>query len=283
MVAEANTRDRFDEKSVVYDFWNRESCGEVYGYGDTEAERFENHARRRYELEPYIKDFARFADGADRSVLEVGVGYGADHVEWAKSKPADLQGIDLTNRAISNTQRRLATYGLNSNLQVSDAEALPFEDGRFDIVYSWGVIHCSPDTQKAVNEIYRVLKPGGEARIMIYQTWSFVGYMLWLRYALLAGRPWRSLSEIYQTYLESPGTKAYTRKEAEQMFAAFDGVETDIILCHGDLLESEAGQQHKGLALSVAKAIWPRWLIRKLFPKHGLFLTIEGRKPKQAG
>lgn len=273
-----NNEHALTDTQRVHDFWNRESCGEVYARGSAERERFESHARTRYALEPYIRPFARFEDGADRRVLEIGVGFGADHVEWAKAGPRELQGIDLTDRAIENTRRRLHSYGLDSTLQVADAEALPFADGQFDIVYSWGVLHHSPNTDQAIDEVHRVLKPGGRAAVMIYHTWSFVGYMLWLRYALLAGRPLRSLRDVYANHLESPGTKAYTRAEARALFHRFADVGTQVQLCHADLLESEAGQQHRGLALTLAKRLWPRGLIRTLFKRHGLFLMIDARK-----
>ena len=113
---------------------------------------------------------------------------------------------------------------------------------------------------------------------MIYHKWSMVGLMLWLRYALLAGKPWRGLRSIYAAHLESPGTKAYSVAEARRLFAAFGEVRIRTVPTHGDLLESGAGQRHGGLALSLARRIWPRRLIRYLFPKAGLFMLIEARK-----
>ena len=76
-------------------------------------------------------------------------------------------GVDLTQRGVDLTRERLALEGLEAEVRVADAEALPFEDASFDIVYSWGVLHHSPNTQQAVNEVHRVLKPGGVARVMI--------------------------------------------------------------------------------------------------------------------
>jgi len=113
---------------------------------------------------------------------------------------------------------------------------------------------------------------------MIYHTNSFVGYMLWLRYGFLKLRPFTSLKEIYSKYLESPGTKAYTVAEAQKLFAQFDTVMIDTVLTHGDLLSSEAGQRHRGYLLSVAKFFSPRFIIKKFFSKHGLFMLINAIK-----
>jgi SAM-dependent methyltransferase len=264
-------------KQQVHDFWNDASCGEALYLQAADRHGYEEQSRIRYQLEPYILDLARFGGARGMRVLEIGVGLGADHQKYAEAG-ADLYGIDLTERAIQHTRRRLCAYGLVSCLSEGDAEELAFQDGYFDIVYSWGVVHHSPNTPKAVAEIWRVLRPGGEARVMIYHKWSLVGLMLWVRYALLGLRPWLSLSEVYARYLESPGTKAYSIAQARALFAAFREVRIDTVLSHADLLESHAGQRHRGMLLSVARKLWPRALIRRLLPGFGLCMLIEARK-----
>ena len=267
-----------NKKDAVKDFWNQSSCGEVlYFKGEDEKMKFKHQASSRYHLEPYIKTFADFSSATNKNVLEIGVGLGADHQQFAEYG-SFLKGIDLTEKAINYTKRRFRIFGLNSELTVADAENLPFADSSFDIVYSWGVIHHSPDTPKVVNEIFRVLSLNGEARIMIYHSRSIVGYMLWLRYALFRLKPFLTLREIYDKYLESPGTKAYSVEEARQMFSSFTNVEITTILTHADLLTSEAGQRHRGKLLVLAKQIFPRAIIKKLLPGHGLFMMIKATK-----
>jgi SAM-dependent methyltransferase len=266
-----------DRKQAVRDFWNAASCGEnLYLRGET-REGYQQQSLQRYALEPYIIPFADFAGTRGKRVLEIGVGLGADHQRFAESG-ADLYGIDLTERAVDHTRRRLADFQLVSKLGVGDAERLGFPDNFFDVVFSWGVLHHTPDTQRAVAEVHRVLKPGGTAKVMIYHKWSLVGYMLWLRYALLALRPWRTLAYIYSRYLESPGTKAYSIADAHRLFSAFRGVSISTVLTHGDLLESGAGQRHQGVVLALARRIWPRALLRRLLKRHGLFMLVEAHK-----
>lgn len=269
-----------DPKRQVHDFWNQASCGEDLLLSATDREGYRAQSEERYRLEPFIPPFADFPSARGRRVLEIGVGLGADHQRFAESG-ALLSGIDLTERAVEHTQRRLALFGLSSELAVGDAERLSFGDNTFDIVYSWGVLHHSPDTPRAVSEVHRVLKPGGKALIMVYYKWSMVGAMLWIRYALLAGRPWRGLRSIYAEHLESPGTKAYSYSEARDIFSGFASVTISTPLSHGDLLDSEAGQRHRGIMLRVAKLIWPRWFIRRFLPRAGLFMLIEAVKQKK--
>jgi len=265
------------DKQQVHDFWNKAACGENLYLQTTERTGYVTQSAERYRLESCIEPFADFEAAKGKKVLEIGVGLGADHQRFAAAG-ADLYGIDLTERAIEHTHRRLLLFGLSSTLAVGDAESLDFPDQNFDLVYSWGVLHHSPDSPKAIAEVYRVLKPGGQAKVMIYHKWSMIGLMLWLRYALLAGRPWRSLRSIYAEHLESPGTKAYSYIEARQLFAQFAAVQIPTPLAHGDLLESDVGQRHRGIALTLAKIFWPRWFIRLFMPGAGLFMLIDARK-----
>lgn len=265
-------------KSQVKEFWERGSCGEVYATGSDLREQFSALRQARYALEPYIHRFAGFEAGRGRDVLEIGVGMGCDHLEWAKSGPRSLIGVDLTERAVNFTRQHLQTNNFTPNVRVADAENLPFEDESFDIVYSWGVLHVSPDTPKAIREVHRVLRPNGTAKIMIYHTYSMTGYLLWLRYGLLALRPWRSLRYVYMHYLESPGTKAYTTAETFEMFRCFSEAKTEILLNHSDLVLGEVGQQHRGFWLDLAKKFLPRNLIRRYFKNHGLYIVITARK-----
>lgn len=266
------------DKREVHDFWNEASCGEnLFMKGGPLKEQFQEQMRARYEWEPEILSFTQFERYRGKKVLEIGVGLGADHQKWAEAG-ADLSGVDLTERAIENTKKRFELFGLKSDLRVADAENLPFSDGTFDVVYSWGVLLYCPDMYRGIAEVRRVLKPGGEAIIMLYNKHSFVGYMLWARYGLLAGKPGRSLRDIYHNHLESKGTQAFTEAEVRDFFRGFSDVEIDINLCHGDLLTSKAGQRHEGLMLDVARAVWPRSLIRRFFPRHGLFMKIRAKK-----
>lgn len=144
--------------------------------------------------------------------------------------------LDLTQRGIDHTRTRLELIGYAHDVRHADAEHLPFEDASFDIVYSWGVLHHTPNTPGAIEEVRRILRPGGVTRVMIYHRASLIGVLLWTRYALLRGRPFTSLDSLYSRWLESPGTKAYSTSEARQVFSRFASASTSIALSNGDLL-----------------------------------------------
>ena len=266
-----------NNKKLVHDFWNSSSCGEVLYLDGNDCNAYRLQSKIRYKLEPQILDFAQFHSHKDKEILEIGVGLGSDHQKFAEAG-AKLKGVDLTERAIAHASKRMKLFGLQSDLLIADAENLPFMDDSFDLVYSWGVLHHTPNTREAISQVFRVLKNGGEARIMIYHKYSLVGYMLWARYALMRGRLFTSLTDIYEKYLESPGTKAFSKKEAYDLFSQFQNVGIKTILTHGDLLTSNAGQRHHGMLLSIAKLIWPRWFIKIFFKSQGLFMLITAKK-----
>jgi ubiquinone/menaquinone biosynthesis C-methylase UbiE len=209
---------------AVRAYWESEPCGtSPWITGDKEyqsAEWFQSVERHRYEQEPHIRDVAQFKNGRGAKLLEIGVGAGVDHVQWAKAG-AVCHGVDLTDAAIETTRNHLAIHGLHSELKRVDAESLPYAEDSFDIVYAWGVIHHSENPERIVHEIHRVLRPGGKFIGMMYQRHSLVSYKLWVRNALLKGRPDRSLAEVLEHHMESEGTKGYQPDEIRSMFARF--------------------------------------------------------------
>ena len=90
----------------------------------------------------------------------------------------------------------------------------------------------------------------------------------------------KSLESIYSEYLESPGTKAFTLKEAKKLTKKFENVNLKVQICFGDLLEGESGLRHKGPLLSFVKLVYPKKLVKWLstFIPFGLFLLIEVKK-----
>jgi SAM-dependent methyltransferase len=211
-------------KEAVHDYWEAKPCGTALSEANPGSKAFFDEIEAaRYRLEPFIPDFAQFERWGDRRVLEIGVGMGTDFVRFARAG-AILTGIDLTKASIDLVRGRLALEELDADLHVADAEALPFADASFDLVYSWGVLHHTPDTKQALSEIRRVLGPHGEARVMLYSRRSWTALGVWLRYALLRGHPGRSFAAVIADHMESPGTKAYSECELRRLFCGFHRV-----------------------------------------------------------
>lgn len=259
-------------KEQVRAFWNADPCGTRYLQAKQD---FDAHAQERYRLEPFIFEFADFHNARGLKVLEIGVGMGADYLEWLKAG-AQATGIDLSAASVERARQRCEGEGLMPSLRVADAEQLPFPDNSYDVVYSYGVMHHSPNTPQCVHEAWRVLKPGGQARIMIYHHLSVTGAMLWLRYGIMG---LKSLRKTMFDHLESPGTKSYTRAEARQLMSEFRDLKLRVEFSPGDLLLHQPSAKFQSRFYGLVGKMFPRFLIRRFGRRWGLFLLITASKP----
>lgn len=211
-----------DSKQGVKAYWNRQSCGtdvavsEKFSYS-----YFEEIEEHRYKVEEEIMPFAQFTRWHGKKVLEAGVGAGTDFIQWVRAG-ALAYGMDLTEEGIAHVQHRLVTYSLQcEDLRVGDVENIPHPDNYFDLVYSWGVIHHSPNTLKALSELIRVTRPEGRIKVMVYNRRSPYVVYKYLRWGLFAGKPFKSIKSIMAEHQESPGTKAYTIKELRKILVDY--------------------------------------------------------------
>lgn len=150
-----------DEKQRARDQWSQDPCG---AESDREnefgtREYFDAIERERYQkYAPWMPELMGFREFGGARLLEVGCGMGTDLLLFARGG-AICTGIDLTPRSIAITRHRFELYGERANLLIADGERLPFTDSSLDVVYSNGVLHHTPDTAGAIQEMHRVLKP----------------------------------------------------------------------------------------------------------------------------
>ena len=127
----------------------------------------------RYEKLHYLPGLLDFATHRGKRVLEVGCGVGIDLVRFARVG-ARVTGVDLSPTAIGLARLNLAQCNLHADLGMMNGEALGFESAEFDLIYAHGVLPYTPDAAKMVGELHRVLRPGGEAILMVYNRYSWL-------------------------------------------------------------------------------------------------------------
>ncbi len=165
--ANANLKER------VRAFWQANPCGVKFADTPPGTRRFyELVEAHRYTKEWHIPAAADFQSARGLKVLEIGCGLGTDGAQFAQAG-ADYTGVDLTEAAVHLARKRFEIFGIPGKFQTADAEQLEFADGTFDLVYSHGVLHHTPETGKAIREVHRVLRPGGRAVIMLYHRDSY--------------------------------------------------------------------------------------------------------------
>lgn len=156
-----------------------------------------------------------------KAVLEIGTGMGS-HAQLLARNANSYTGIDITEYAVKATSERLKLLGLGGQVCRMDAEHMEFPDSSFDTVWSWGVIHHSSDTQKVLREIHRVLKPGGEAIVMVYHRgwWNyyFLGVLI---HGIVSGRLFKkgSLHKTMQSVTDGAIARYYSSRSWERAVA----------------------------------------------------------------
>lgn len=227
------------EKQRAREQWSKDPAGLIYGhqYEVGSREFFDTVERHRYqEYAPWMPEVMGFNEFAGGRLLEVGCGMGTDLLQFARGG-ARVTGVDLTPRSVELSRRHLEIYGQQGDFALSDAENLPFADESFDVAYSNGVLHHTPDTARAVKELHRVLRPGGLARVMLYHRGSLHYWLqIIFRYGILSGGFLRgkSTAEILSERIEisegggRPLVKVYSRRQARELFAMFREVKVQV-------------------------------------------------------
>ena len=159
----------------VRQYWNRRPCNIRHSRAQVGTRQyFDEVEARKYFVEPHIPRFAQFERWRGKKVLEIGCGIGTDSINFARHG-ADLAVIDVSAESLALCRKRFQDYGLSARFYQGNAEHLseivPIE--QYDLVYSFGVIHHTPDPRKVVGEIVRYMGPGTELRLMVYSKWCW--------------------------------------------------------------------------------------------------------------
>lgn len=222
-----------DYKAEAKKQWSHNPAGAVYSrHPRGSASFFEEVNRKRYEEHPWILELIKQTKPQGKKVLEIGVGLGADLVQFARAG-GHVTGVDLTETNIEFTKQNFFHASLPVELHVADAEKLPLAVNTFDIIYSFGVLHHVPDTEQAVAEVYRTLKKGGTALIVLYHRRSIFFLTTCLSWLLRRTRSRVSFSDRmsrieYSEVDAKPLVKVYNKRQARKLFQQFSSVHITI-------------------------------------------------------
>ena len=161
----------------------------------------------RYEKLNYLPRLVQFSAHKGMNVLEVGCGAGIDLVRFADGG-AKVAGIDLSMTAIDLACKNFEQSGQNANLSVMNGECMQFADNTFDVVYAHGVLQYTADSAKMIEEIHRVLRPGGEAVLMVYNKYSWLNLM-------------RMVTRVPLEHEDAPVMKKFSVSELKQLLYPF--------------------------------------------------------------
>jgi ubiquinone/menaquinone biosynthesis C-methylase UbiE len=209
----------------IADFWSAQLNNEIFLRGHSDVERGSREyfdiilaARRKY-IYYFPRMIGHLQASPDNSLLEVGCGMGTDTIVFAKSG-FEVTGIDLAPGHLHLAERLFELYHTPGKFLQGNAEDLPFPNQKFGCVYSFGVLHHTPNTLGAIHEIHRVLKPGGRGVIMLYHLRSLNNLAHWI-----TGKGFENARREDGTPGDAPVTQRFTRNQVRQMCSIFDKCE----------------------------------------------------------
>jgi ubiquinone/menaquinone biosynthesis C-methylase UbiE len=227
----------WDPKREAMRLWNADPCGGAAGEDvQGSAAFFKAIDRDRYvNYAPWLPAAAEFEEHRGERLLEVGCGMGTDLASFARGG-ARTVAVDLTVRHLAIAAQRLRGQNTPTRLVRSDGEVLPFPNDTFDVVYSFGVLHHTPGTQAAIDEVHRVLKPGGRAIIAMYHRgsvfyWFYTILVRGIAKGGLARRGYRRLVADIEQHDHTdalPLVKVYSRAQMRRLFSRFSAADTEV-------------------------------------------------------
>ncbi|MFL5911496.1 MAG: methyltransferase domain-containing protein [Gaiellaceae bacterium] len=208
--------------------WNMARDAGITGQDPDDLRRFDELYLGFY---PYLERYVP-ADFEGKKVLEVGLGFGTLG-QLLASRNADYFGADIAPGPVETMKRRLEWLGKPAE-QARQASVLelPFEDGTFDYVYSIGCLHHTGDLPKSVQEVHRVLVPGGRAVVMLYYRHSLRRLVYGLRAKLRRGQSiddeMRAMYDSHESGEAAPYTDFVSKADVRRLFADFERVEIEV-------------------------------------------------------
>lgn len=270
---QASTACQEEIKTQVQEFWQASPCDSWFTKEAWETPAFYRTLdEHRYKVHPRLQSAIGFEKTRGLRVLEIGCGCGSEAERFARTG-AHYTAVDLTDAALSLTRTRFQLSNLQGCFVQGDAENLPFPNDAFDMVYSHGVLHHTPDTPQTIREVHRVLSPGGRAMVMLYYRGSF-NYNFNLRIvrrlrALMLKTEWgiklaaklfgeteeqlRRHAELFRQdpmgYLQmqnmlnrntdgpdNPLSQVFSKESAREMFGQFKDVNTEVMFWNPNYL-----------------------------------------------
>ena len=221
----------------VRGYWDRRPCNLRHSpQAVGTREYFDEVEARKYFVEPHIPRFAEFDRWRGKKVLEIGCGIGTDTINFARAG-AQVTAVDLSEKSQALAKQRAQVFGVQDRIRfyAGNAEQLstfvPVEP--YDLVYSFGVIHHTPQPERVMEQLRPYVHPGSTVKVMVYHRHSWK--VLWILLTYGKGQFWR-LPELVATYSEAetgcPVTYAYTPGEARELVERCGARVTDSFVDH---------------------------------------------------
>jgi len=196
----------------VKKFWNTRPCNVRHSKKEIGTkEYFDEVERKRYTAEPHIPKFVDFESWSGKKVLEIGCGLATEGINFARNG-ADYSGTDLSAKSLNLAKKRFDVYNKEGNFYLGNSEELssfvPVQT--YDLIYSFGVIHHSPNPEKIISEIKKYMDENSALKIMLYASESWKNYMI------------EADLDQPEAQYGCPIANTYTKEEVKNLLSGFE-------------------------------------------------------------
>jgi 2-polyprenyl-3-methyl-5-hydroxy-6-metoxy-1,4-benzoquinol methylase len=281
--------EQFGESIIesVKDFWDRRPCNIRHSPRPVGTrEYFDEVEARKYFVEPHIPRFAQFERWCGKKVLEIGCGIGTDTINFARHG-AHVTAVELSEKSLEIAQKRAEVYGLQDRIRFCPGNAeelttfVPVEP--YDLIYSFGVIHHTPNPERVVEQMCHYVQPGSTVKVMVYHRYSWK--VLWILLTYGKGQFWR-LAELVARHSEAetgcPITYTFTRRAVRELLEHRGFRVTEMWVDHIFPYHIPDYVQYR-----YVRVWYFRWMPQPLFrwlERHfGWHLCVTAEMPQQGG
>lgn len=164
----------------VKNFWDSRPCNVRHSTQDIGTkEYFDEVEKKKFFVEPHIKTFSKFNEWNGKKVLEIGCGLATAGINFARYG-AEYTGVELSSESLELAKKRFEVYNQKGDFYQGNAENLSefLPNEKYNLIYSWGVIHHTPHPEKVIEQVSRYLVKGGTFKLMLYASESWKNYMI---------------------------------------------------------------------------------------------------------
>ncbi len=210
----------------VKKYWDDRPCNIRHSKEPVGTRNYFNEVEyKKYKVEPHISGFADFNKWKDKKVLEIGCGLGTETINFARAG-ARVVAVDMSEKSLELAKKRAEVFGLSDKITFYQGNAEELDKfipaQKFDLIWSFGVIHHTPNPENVIECIKKYLSPSSELRMMVYNKFSWKVFWILFKYGKF--KFWdidKFIAQNSEAQTGCPITYTYTNKSVQKLLKGF--------------------------------------------------------------